>query len=363
MSHTLVSFLALRMAQPENVATDALGFILKESPDARRALARLCAQAGVELPEGTTYRTQVRNAGGGRPDLVGHAADGAEPLVVEAKFWAGLTDAQPVDYLNEMMPGALLLFIAPARRLEILWDEVAKRCERGGLSVGAVISSGPEIRSASIGVQRVALVSWRFLLQGMSSLIEAAGDAARAEDVRQLMGLCERMDEEAFLPLTNEELSASTGQRIIEFGQLADDLALRLAADGHASTKGLRPASGNGRHGRYIHIHGCGALLGFSAWAWKSKGLSPIWLGVKGPDWKPSLAVRNALTKASIRFFHHDEHGSEVPIMLLSGRERDEVFADAYRQLVAATQALSGVTQGAPAVGAPPPVPGEDAEE
>lgn len=46
-----------------------------------------------------------------------------ERLLVELKFWAGLTDNQPVAYLKKLPTDchSALLEVAPARRIESLW--------------------------------------------------------------------------------------------------------------------------------------------------------------------------------------------------------------------------------------------------
>jgi hypothetical protein len=36
--------------------------------------------------------------------------------IVEAKFWAGFTEHQPVDYLDQLPTGGVLVFICPSAR-------------------------------------------------------------------------------------------------------------------------------------------------------------------------------------------------------------------------------------------------------
>ncbi|MYA41649.1 MAG: hypothetical protein F4Z31_07855 [Gemmatimonadetes bacterium] len=73
-------------------------------------------------------RTQATGEDGGRPDLVGFDEHGAERLLIEAEFWAGLTENQTLSYLRRLAsdggaPGALL-FVEPAARLQPLWNEL-----------------------------------------------------------------------------------------------------------------------------------------------------------------------------------------------------------------------------------------------
>ena len=67
----------------------------------------------------------------GQPDLTIKSKDGNIRLLVENKFWGGLTDAQPIKYL-EVLPKDLnsaLLFIVPKARMTTVRHELIKRCE------------------------------------------------------------------------------------------------------------------------------------------------------------------------------------------------------------------------------------------
>lgn len=367
MTETLVSFLTSKLAShPENIATEALGFVLRQSADARRSLVQLLAEVSFPVPDDVHYRTQVADESGARPDILGEAPNGQTIVVIEAKFWAGLTDAQPVAYLKGLAETGALLFVAPAKRFELLWNEVVGRCSRNDMQVGVATSARPEFRAAAVGSRLIALVSWRCLLQAVSASVEAAGDMARSGDVRQLAGLCERMDSEAFLPLTDEELSSSIGRRIHQFGSLVDDLSQLLVAQQLASAKGLKSAAANGWYGRYLRIGTYGALLRFDSWRWAMWGHSPIWLTIMGPDWKPSPSARDALRAAGVQFIDSDR-GTNVAITLSTNSERAAVLSAAHKQLVQLAKVLSagsnaGATSPAPTENVPvEPLP--EAEE
>ena len=98
---TLFGHLADRfVVQRENLATEALAYILSRSQPARLALGQLLFLGGVVIPESLSFRTQAAGEDHAIPDLVGENEQGQQVLIMEAKFWAGLTDAQPVDYLR-----------------------------------------------------------------------------------------------------------------------------------------------------------------------------------------------------------------------------------------------------------------------
>jgi hypothetical protein len=80
----------------------------------------------VELSPHLNYRSQVTDVETGQPDVVGTDPAGADQLVIEAKFWAGLTEKQPGGYVERLGVGkpGVVLVVAPAARLLTLWPEL-----------------------------------------------------------------------------------------------------------------------------------------------------------------------------------------------------------------------------------------------
>ena len=99
----LFGHLASRFStHPENLATEAVAFIVNRSPAMREALRRLFGWTGIELPRLARFRSQAGDDQGNIPDLVGLDTMGAERLFIENKFWAGLTENQPAGYLERL---------------------------------------------------------------------------------------------------------------------------------------------------------------------------------------------------------------------------------------------------------------------
>src|SRR5215472_9742743 len=119
---------------PENLATEAMAFIVNRSPAMREALRRLVGRTGIELPQLATIRSQAGDDQGNIPDLIGVDATGAERLLIENKFWAGLTENQPAGYLDRLPAegGAVLVFIVPSRRFALVWTELARSAMNRG---------------------------------------------------------------------------------------------------------------------------------------------------------------------------------------------------------------------------------------
>ena len=367
---SLLSHLANRfVTQRENLATEALLFILSGSKVARGAFASVLKGAGATLPGRLWFRTQAAEADNAIPDLVGEDADGRQVLVVEAKFWAGLTGAQPTVYLQRLLgePGGALVFIAPAKRMDVLWRELHRRCAGAEMGLSDLLVDTPTSRAARTrdGVL-LSVVSWRSVLDRILGEVEAAGEVHVAADVRQLQALCDREDSEAFLPLESQELTGNAGQRQIQFTDLVHDLTQRAVSEGLADVSGLRATATRGWYGKYARIGACSCLVHYSAWKWGNLANTPIWLQVRDQNWSVSEAVNAQLAQRVAAVGEPGfatPHGFEFPLFLPIGVERPAVLDDLWEQLKRAIAHVQTVETGVPAESTGPPLEEGEVED
>jgi hypothetical protein len=359
---TLFGHLALRFsAHPENLATEALGFVLRKSGIAREALGLALEQVGVKAPAGLHFVNQVGGEDSALPDLVGLDEAGQQLLIMEAKFWAGLTENQPVTYLARLPKNAngALVVVAPEKRVLLLWHELLDRCEKAKLEVVVRPGSFPV---ASIGRNHtLALVSWRALLAMIMTRLQMAGEHALASDVGQLEGLCGRMDEDAFLPLTSEEVCEGVGRRVWDYTDLVERVVERASQEKLCILKGGKLSGGRGYYGRYVLIGKYWYGIYFSAWPWKTFGRTPIWF--YGSEYDPASyqPIRDALaslaTMVPPRLYLHDERPF-VPLLLKKGVGREEVVKYLMEQL---REVVALLRLGIPDSASDPTLPPEDA--
>lgn len=305
---------------PENLATEALAFILRGSQVSTEAFCQFLEATGAPVPRGLHFETQVSGDDDAIPDLVGVSRTNSQPVIGEAKFWAGLTENQPVTYLKRLpeSEGGLVVFLAPTRRLPSLWPELLRRCNAAGLSPEVTDSPSPDVYVATCqGSRFLAATSWRSVLNAIRHALETEGDLAAASDVRQLEGLCDKMDSEAFLPLRPEDLSPAIGSRILQFNELVDALTDELVGSGLATTTGLKATPTFAGYGRYMILGEFGCMLQVNALYWSTLRETPIWLSIKAathPKWTYSPVAKERLSSL--------EH--EVPPRLL--READALL-------------------------------------
>lgn len=122
-------------SQHENIASESLAYVLRRSSSSRAALIHLLRSLGARLPEDLTFRTQAHGTDEAIPDIAGEDVRGIQTVILEAKFWAGLTESQPVGYIQRLRDqgGTTLVVIAPSQRAELLWTELTRRCAAAGI--------------------------------------------------------------------------------------------------------------------------------------------------------------------------------------------------------------------------------------
>ena len=339
MSALLAHLAPLLGERIEDIAVEALGYILS-SRTAMAALQGLLRETNVELPELDSIRTQVTQDGT-RPDLVGFGQDGTERLLVEAKFWAGLTDNQPNAYLerlpNDDQPAALL-FIAPKARSETLWIEICRLAECPSEKAGG------DPRSVAVKeCHYLILTSWSALLKRISTHADSQGEHSIKADVSQLRALCERQDEEAFFPLQRYELAPEFPRRMLQLNRLIDDATELAIERGTATTQGLMRTPRAYGYGRYLKLGQAdrnvwaGVWFGIHHELWASCRETPIWLVFS--HWNGTLP----LPELRQRLGEDRRAGTSdnVPIHLLTGVERGAVLENVVEQLSAIAKSIA----------------------
>ena len=270
---TLLAHLAGSLSRhPENIAVEALGYILKSEPTLR-VMEAVLKEGGADVGTIARVRTQF-SEGETRPDLVGLDRHGDKWVSVEAKFWAGLTENQPNAYLERLDPGKSLLFVAPESRIPTLWSELRRLA---GVEDVRPDSDETGFKSVTTGAgKRMMLISWRRLLDRL----EAAGDSQLRSEIQQLRGLADRYDADAFLPLRQAEFAPEIPRRLLGLRHLVDDATIGAVNQGYADISGLKVTPMIHGYGRYLSLRGGGAWFGIASdlWAKGSFPDTPLWL-------------------------------------------------------------------------------------
>ena len=269
---TLLSFVAQHhYTVLEDVATDALCFILSRSSSVREALSELLGDEEHRRMPIAKVQRQVTDAYGARPDLACLDKDDKLVALIESKFWASLTHNQPVTYWQGLPAHrrAVLLFLAPDYRVNQgdLWEELEARLRDAGHELGHADRRPGLIAARAKGDQRrLMLTTWQLLLDRMATRAREDGDTQACFEIAELQGLA---------------TSASEGERPTRdenLKQLIADAVRRLEQSKWVSTNGLRVGQGLDFYGRYLRLAGALAWLGIDYRAEKEIPGKRLWL-------------------------------------------------------------------------------------
>lgn len=289
----VLGYLAQRFAvSEENLASEALTWLLGQSAAARDALSGVARAVGVDLPAGLSYSSQVGQVGLGRPDIVGSdPSTQQERLLVEAKFAAALTPQQPAGYLSRLPVGkpSLLLVVAPGVRLPTLWVELLRAIPDrvGPAPAPSTLPEGGFQHIAVGGGQVLALISWRDLVGRVLQAVRDSGDRTLAEDGEQLLALTEAMDAAAFVPFRPGDTAARVGHQISQLAVVLDAVKNLLPGSAVIEPAG-RSSHGHIFYGWYARSRRSGKAVWFGLLPrmWGPHGCSPLWCQVQvSPEW------------------------------------------------------------------------------
>ena len=351
----------------EDVATDALAFILDSSESARNGMIKLLRGIDPSLPA-LRFETQLAE-GSIRPDMWG--LDGGQPRVfIENKFWAGLTENQPVSYLQQLAEHtqpSVLLVVAPETRVQTLWRELGRRLQEGEITATDRRAAAGILHSATTDIGPVlATTSWTRLISALE--LEVADDPAARSDLLQLRSLCVAADSDSFVPVSLEEL---TNQRtpafMLQLGsilQLSCDLA---ESEGVSRNRQLRPMSNWNGFGRYMGLFGGDPWFGVHFGLWKTHGSTPLWLILHQNllEWlseesstpvRPlfeSWAAESGAFITAFQKFGRMGNGLAIAVDITAGEDKDLVVRNVVDQLKAIGDVVS----------VPNPTPAEANEE
>ena len=320
MTHddTLLSYVARRRTSAlEDVATNALFFILSRSDSARSALSDFLGDDYVPLPIAKTA-TWEAVAHGAEPDLACSDGDGNRVAFIEAKFWAQLTRHQPVTYWEELPDDrpAVLLFLAPDYRIDqgSLWDELVDLLQKKGHELGSSDRlKGLVTAQAKVGQRRLMLANWHLLLDTMAQRTKDDGDDQASFEIAELKGLAIKV------------IAGDNPKHDANLRELIGLAVERLKQLGWANTDRLQTGEGRDYFARYLRLAGASAGLRIDYETNQQMPDKPLWLWFYG-DSSDSVsidAVRATLgceAESNLEWYPGDVC---MPIVLPDGADRE----------------------------------------
>lgn len=326
----------------ENIATDVLAFILKSNESARNGMMKFLRGIISDLPD-LHFETQ-QTEGVIRPDMWGmHESDSR--VYIENKFWAGLTENQPVNYLTQLAKcpqPSLLLVVGPEARMHTLWRILMDRLKGAEIPFTDSDDRPGIINSVATGIGPIfTLTSWSRLLSALE--FEVADDQGARSDILQLRSLCEAADIKAFIPISSTEITDQrTPAFILQLNTIVQVSVDMAVAENVLSHKGLAWGGRMDRVGRYARFsseQGAGFWFGTSFPLWREHGGTPLWLVFDRTEFGRAHEVRPLLEPWAARegiFTAWDDNEFVVAIDIETGEEKDRVIkgiVDRFRKI------------------------------
>ena len=339
--------------ESENVATAALAFVLESHETARNGMMKLLGGLVGDLPSRLWFRIQYTD-GSSRPDMSGNDDQGSPRAFIENKFWAGLTDNQPVSYLRILAiqnHPTVLLAVGPEARRRTLWTEFRNRLRVAGIALterkspDGVLDCG----ATSLGPM-LALTSWERLLSFLER--ETTDDAAAKSDLLQLRALCEQANYGALTPFHSEEISDQrTPSLVLKLSAVMKEAWEKAYAEGifHLLTR-LTPQADSRRIGIYANVlpdGSCGLFFGLHFVLWKKYGVTPLWGLFTKTNWGRSHEVKVLLEpwaqERGVFVASEADDSFVIGFDVAHGEEKDAVVAAIVERLREMTMALSAL--------------------
>lgn len=287
----------------EDIASEGLVYILQQSIESRRIINQVVKiNTDITFPD-LLYQTQNAGKEKERPDISGKDDKGNEVLLIEAKFWASLTENQPNGYLKRLKEDSVLIFLVPTLRARTIFDEIKNRL--------LVEDKDVEIDSENLKFvikpsnQHVLIKTWNEILNSIKLKIEQINNITLLSDLNQIIGLCEIIDKNSFQPITNEDLSPKIPKNINSYYEIVDKVVDELKnLDEEISTKGLIKTPQRYGYHRYFTTKGLGMNFSLKLDLWEKCADTPFWLGIAKIDdknWILDNDLKNKVETVTIK--------------------------------------------------------------
>ncbi|MBQ4099960.1 MAG: hypothetical protein IJC83_00270 [Oscillospiraceae bacterium] len=349
MSNSLLAHLYPKFTTGvENLATESLCYLLKQSNALNIAFTKLVSDLlKLDLQKTLQYSTQETiEENNARPDLVGKDRNGCDVLFCEMKFYAGLTQNQPLTYIDSLKSngGSGLLFVCPKARETDLWKKLKDICDENKRNIKEVDNHLCIVDGIAMGI-----ITWGEILEKLEQVCHSNDNKSLA-DVIQLKGLCEHMDMDRFIPFTSEELSAETARKIQRYYDVIDKTVELLEADKNINfsnidgrkqknVKSTRETERLKGYQKEFKIDNHLVYFAYDRQLWKSNSsiATPFWVSFNDENWESQEDIQNVFAKIDANKKDDDyEVWNVISLALVPpvNATLDEVCEDLKRQIL-----------------------------
>ena len=294
MASLLGQFFSNIKGSQEDIASKGLVYILQLSNSAKNAMYKLIQNNINILYTDIQFIAQNIGENNERPDISGIDNSGNEVIIIEAKFWASLTGNQPVEYLKRLEKNSVLVFICPKQREISLQNEIESRMRSDSI----IYQSFNNILKLDKN-NFLVIFNWNIVLNTIKEALINNEEKLLVSDIDQIIGFCEVIDNNTFLPIQDNDLSPSFAKRINSYYDLLDKIVDKLKMLTDISTTGLKATPQRFGYTRYFTIDDNCASLELNTYLWAEYSDTPFWIAIKDKAWQQPNEFKNKLMNAS----------------------------------------------------------------
>ena len=339
MAHSLLAHLYTHIrGSQEDIATLSLQYLLMQSSALNKVFTKKISDIlNIETEEILQYQTQATGEDDERPDMAGVDSNGNEQILCEMKFYAALTKNQPLGYLKRLEEngGKGLVFVCPKSRIDSLWFELKKICQKEEKYIEDI----DEYCVCIEGI-KMSIITWSQIIEILTDTAQASAEYLLA-DIKQLKGYCEQLDSEAFIPFKDEELAAINARKEDRFYTIIDRVSKSILKDeGIKNIKYNSTAGNKNGYISYVSINGYGIAICYDRQLWidSSSVETPFWLSVKkdidGKNWKLTDEIISKLKAIPDELKVEGKQNIHIALRVLTHSIEDDVCKDIKEQIL-----------------------------
>lgn len=318
----------------EDVATSSLNYIVNSNTEINKSFTNFIAKSlGTEIDARLQYVCQSVGENDERPDMCGYDSEGKERIICESKFYASLTVNQPNEYLKRALRnnGHGVIFICPLIRKRGLWHELIER-------ISVEFESYSEVSEFCLEIEdkvRIGIVSWSELLVELEC---SAGNVATESipDIRQLIGYCNQLDSDAFVPFVENDLSIEVANKEQRYYRVLDSFVTELKKEErfHVDLSHLKASPQWAGYSRYFRIGSIGVSLAYDTEKWRNpnSAVTPFWVKFCNAD--KDWIVDDDFKKALLKIDSEKKDGDFIALFAPCFVSEGEVVNDLKRQFI-----------------------------
>ncbi len=316
----------------EDIASESLVYILNKSIKSRAVIGNVINVDTKFNFSDLSYTTQNVGDNLERPDISGIDEDGKEVLLIEAKFWASLTDNQPNGYLDRLKDDTVLIFLVPTLRVRVVFDEVLNRIKEKFTDIEVDIEN-QKIRIVSTN-QYILIKNWNAILNTIKLKLLEEKDQLLISDVNQIIGFCDTIDNNSFQPIMDKDLLPSIPKQINSYYDVVDKVVDELSNQLKGRILILNRTSRKYGYHRYFVIGDLGFAVCVKIDLWEKSADTPFWLLIQeivNEDWLASNEFKSKCKKAATQLnceFVDDGEEVFISIKPLLNETEDNVISN-----------------------------------